>query len=215
MRINHAQILSKYFDLTGRQYETFVKLGKLFRPLNDGINLISRKDIDHFYERHVLHSLAIAKFIEFLPGSNILDVGTGGGFPGLPLAIYFPEVRFHLVDSIDKKIRAIRYLTDALELKNVTTERIRVEKHHGKYDFVVSRAVARMDKFYAWTRKNISEKNKHKMPNGILYLKGGDLAEELKNFPRTQVIPLSGYFDEEFFKTKKLVYLPETKNTKR
>ncbi len=205
------KIIEKYFSITPVQREKFIRLGELYMPLNQKINLISRKDIAHFYIRHVLHSLAIAKFIEFMPGSKILDVGTGGGFPGIPLAIMFPQVHFHLIDSIGKKIKAVRYLAEELGMDNLTSEQIRAENHHEKYDFIVSRAVTRMDRFYAWVQKNISQKHKHPIPNGILYLKGGDLTEELKNFPQARVIPLTKYFEEPFFETKKLVYLPETK----
>ena len=206
------RIIEKYFDISPEQRDKFIKLGTLYLPLNKRINLISRKDIDKFYERHVLHSLAIAKFIRFLPESRILDVGTGGGFPGLPLSIMFPRTKFHLLDSTGKKIKAVEYIARELELKNVTTEQNRVENHHKKYDFIVSRAVTRMDKFYQWTKKNISNENKHQIPNGILYLKGGDLSEELKPFPNAGIIHLSGFFEEAFFETKKLVFLPVNKS---
>ncbi len=160
------------------------------------------------YERHVLHSLAIAKFIHFVPGTNILDVGTGGGFPGIPLAIYFPGVKFHLVDSIGKKVKVVKGVAEALELKNVTAEQIRAEQLHHKYDFVVSRAVTRLPEFVDWVRKNISHKQKNAIPNGILYLKGGDLKEEIKSFQKDVFVQdLSDYFEEEFFETKMLVHV--------
>jgi len=201
-------IIEKYFPLTPSQKEKFKKLGELYLPLNQRINLISRKDMPSFYLHHVLHSLSLGKFLSFQPGAEILDAGTGGGFPGIPLAILFPETRFHLVDSIGKKIKAVRHLAETLALDNVTTEQTRLEDHHKKYDFVVSRAVTQMDRFYKWTAKNIKEKGQHSVPNGILYLKGGDLSKELQNFPEARIYPLSDMFDEPFFETKKIVYLP-------
>jgi len=201
-------LLEKYFDLSGEQKERFLKLGEIYPELNRKINLISRKDMENFYPRHVLHSLGIAKFIRFQPGVEVLDAGTGGGFPGIPLAIMFPGTHFHLVDATGKKIKAVQYLIDALDLQNATAEQVRLENHSRQYDFVVSRAVTKMDKFYDWTAKNIKPRSRHAVPNGILYLKGGDLTEELKNFPAAQIIPLNRYFEEPFFETKKLVYLP-------
>ncbi len=201
-------LLSEYFDLTPGQKGKFLKLYPLYYEWNKKINLISRKDIDRFYLHHVLHSLSIAKFIRFLPGSRILDVGTGGGFPGIPLAIMFPETRFCLIDSIGKKIKAVADISDHLDLKNVCALQTRVENHQDKYDFAVSRAVTKTDKLYKWTRKNISGKSRHPISNGMIMLKGGDLQEELASFPQARVIPLRQYFEEEFFETKKLVYLP-------
>jgi 16S rRNA (guanine527-N7)-methyltransferase len=181
----------------------------LYAEWNAQINVISRKDFPEFYEHHVLHSLAIAKFIRFTPGTKILDVGTGGGFPGIPLAIVFPEVQFHLVDSVGKKIKVVNEVVQSLGLKNVTSRQIRAEQLTEKYDFVVSRAVTRLTEFVIWTRKNISQKQKNSVPNGILYLKGGDISEEIKPFKKNIFVQnLSEYFEEEFFETKKLVHLP-------
>ncbi len=204
-------IIQKYFpNLNEIQIDHFRKLEPLYADWNSKINVISRKDFFSLYERHVLHSLAIAKFMRFTPGTSILDVGTGGGFPGIPLAIYFPSVKFHLVDSIGKKIKVVKGIAEALDLKNVTAEQVRAEQLKEKYDFVVSRAVTRLPEFVGWVRKNISNKQKNAIPNGILYLKGGDLKEEIKPFKNKKGIfvqELSGYFEEEFFDTKKLVHL--------
>ncbi len=201
-------VIEKYFDLNDRQREQMAALKDIYARWNARINLISRKDFDFFYERHVLHSLAIAKFIRFLPDSRILDVGTGGGFPGIPLAVFFEDVRFHLIDSIGKKIRAVGEIARELQLENVTWEQTRVENHRQKYDFIVSRAVTRMDTFVKWTGKNIKRESRHGIPNGIIYLKGGDLTGELAAFPQAKVIPVSNFFNEAFFETKKIVYLP-------
>jgi 16S rRNA (guanine527-N7)-methyltransferase len=180
----------------------------LYAGWNAQINVISRKDFSGFYERHVLHSLGIAKFTSFKDGSKILDVGTGGGFPGIPLAILFPKVQFHLVDSIGKKIKVVNGVTDSLKLKNVVAEQIRAEQLKEKYDFVVSRAVTRLPEFVKWVQKNISKKQKNTLSNGILYLKGGDLTEEIGQFKKRIVVQdLARYFDEEFFETKKVVHL--------
>ena len=200
----------KYFpDLNPMQIELFKQLQPLYAEWNAQINVISRKDFSEFYERHVLHSLAIAKFIRFTPGTKILDVGTGGGFPGIPLAILFPKVQFHLVDSIGKKIKVVNEVTDSLRLMNVKAEQIRAEQLKEKYDFVVSRAVTKLPEFVNWVRKNISKKQRNALPNGIIYLKGGDLTEEIKPFKRNIFNQnLSEYFDEEFFETKKVLHLP-------
>lgn len=172
-------------------------------------NVISRKDFPDFYEHHVLHSLAIAKLISFTPGTSILDVGTGGGFPGIPLAIMFPKVKFHLVDSIGKKIKVVNNVIESLGLQNVTAQQIRAEELTEKYDFVVSRAVTRLPEFVPWVQNNIARKQINAMPNGIIYLKGGDLQEETKPFKKYVFVKdLSDWFDEEFFKTKKVVHLP-------
>ncbi len=201
-------ILNYFPDLTDLQHQQFAKLESLYQDWNLKINVVSRKDIDELYLRHVLHSLGIAKIQPFLPGSYILDVGTGGGFPGIPLAILFPKTRFHLVDSIGKKIKVVDEVVSGLELKNVKTTNDRVENITGKYDFIVSRAVAQMDTFVRWTQGKIAKKNQHELKNGILYLKGGDLDAELQNFPEATVYPLKKYFEEDFFDTKSVVHLP-------
>ena len=202
-------VILKYFpDLEPGQIELFRQLEPLYADWNSKINVISRKDFSEFYERHVLHSLAIAKFIHFTPGSEILDVGTGGGFPGIPLAIFFPHVKFHLVDSIGKKIKVVNAVAESLGLENVTAEQKRAEQLKEKYDFVLSRAVTKLPEFVNWVRSNISLKQQNAVPNGILYLKGGDLTKEIKPFRKQVFIQhLSEFFDEEFFKTKKLVQL--------
>ena len=204
------EIILKYFSaLSEKQLEQFAKLESLYTDWNSKINVISRKDISEFYERHVLHSLGIAKLIRFKAGSKILDVGTGGGFPGIPLAILFPEVQFYLVDSIGKKIKVVESIAAELNLKNVKAEQVRAEQINDKFDFVVSRAVTKLPEFVPWVQKNISKKQQNALPNGILYLKGGDLTEELKPFrKRVFVQDLSDYFEEEFFETKKVVHLP-------
>ncbi|MCK5637126.1 MAG: 16S rRNA (guanine(527)-N(7))-methyltransferase RsmG [Flavobacteriaceae bacterium] len=199
----------KYFEnLSNTQVEQISKLKDIFIYWNAQINIISRKDIDELYLRHVLHSLGIAKVQEFKPGSKILDVGTGGGFPGIPLAILFPESDFYLVDSIGKKIKVVKTVADELGLKNIKAEHIRAEKVKGEFDFIVSRAVTNMDDFVKWTKKKIAKKQNHELKNGILYLKGGDLTEELKNFPKATIYNLTDYFNEEFFETKKVVHIP-------
>jgi len=202
-------IIQKYFPhLNDIQIEKFKQLEPLYADWNAKINVVSRKDFASLYERHVLHSLSIAKFVRFTPGTNVLDVGTGGGFPGIPLAIYFPGVHFHLVDSIGKKIKVVNGVANALGLKNVTAEQIRAEQLNQKYDFVVSRAVTKLPEFAGWVRKNISHKQKNAIPNGILYLKGGDLSGEIQSFRKDIFVQnLSDYFEEEFFETKKLVHL--------
>lgn len=201
--------ITTYFpELTKKQRIQFRQLEDLYTIWNAQINVISRKDIDELYLRHVLHSLAIAKIILFKPKARILDVGTGGGFPGIPLAILFPEVRFVLVDSIGKKIKVVQEIIDALELQNVTAIHARAEKVKGEFDFVVSRAVTNMDTFYNWVRKKVRTIHRHEMKNGILYLKGGDLIEELSNFPKAQLFTISDFFNNPFFETKKVVYLP-------
>ncbi len=203
------EIISHYFKgLSSEQISQFSKLDDLYKTWNSQINVISRKDIDELYLRHVLHSLGIAKVQKFQQGSHILDVGTGGGFPGIPLAILFPESNFYLVDSIGKKIKVVKAVTETLGLKNVKSEHERAEKVKGTFDFIVSRAVTNMDDFVKWTRKKISKKQNHELKNGILYLKGGDLSNELQNFPKATIYNLSDYFVEDFFETKKVVHLP-------
>ncbi|MEN8185779.1 MAG: 16S rRNA (guanine(527)-N(7))-methyltransferase RsmG [Bacteroidota bacterium] len=202
-------ILLKYFEnLTARQKEQLSKLEDLYKIWNAQINVISRKDIDELYLRHVIHSLGIAKVQSFKPGSKILDVGTGGGFPGIPLAIMFPETDFYLVDSIGKKIKVVQAVAEELGLENVRAEHGRAEKVKGEFDFIVSRAVTNMNDFVKWTRKKIEKKQNHELKNGILYLKGGDLTEELQNFPKAKIYNLSDYFSEDFYETKKVVHLP-------
>jgi 16S rRNA (guanine527-N7)-methyltransferase len=203
-------IILKYFpNLTEEQIKLFQQLEPLYADWNSKINVISRKDFAEFYERHVLHSLGIAKFTKFVGGTKVLDVGTGGGFPGIPLAIMFPEVSFHLVDSIGKKIKVVSSVADSLGLKNVRAEQIRAEQLNEKYDFVVSRAVTRLPEFVSWIRKNISKKAINAMPNGIIYLKGGDLSQEIKPFRKSVFVQdLSEFFDEEYFETKKVLHLP-------
>jgi 16S rRNA (guanine527-N7)-methyltransferase len=202
-------LLLRYFpNLTQEQIQHFRLLESLYQDWNLKINVVSRKDIDELYLRHVLHSLGIAKVQQFLPGAKVLDVGTGGGFPGIPLAILFPEAKFHLVDSIGKKIKVVDEVVDGLGLKNVKSTHGRVEQVSGTYDFIVSRAVAAMPTFVHWVDGKIAAKNRHDRKNGILYLKGGDLSEELQDFPQAEIFPLTDYFQEDFFETKKVVYLP-------
>ncbi|RZJ29615.1 MAG: 16S rRNA (guanine(527)-N(7))-methyltransferase RsmG [Flavobacterium sp.] len=201
--------LLKYFpNLTELQKQQFEKLSDLYHEWNAKINVISRKDIDELYTRHVLHSLAIAKIQPFDPGTYVLDVGTGGGFPGIPLAILFPETRFYLIDVILKKITVVKAVAEALELKNVKAEQMRAENVKGDFDFIVSRAVTNMPDFVSWIKDKVKKQNKHGLKNGILYLKGGDLTEELKDFPKAAEYNIAEFFDNEFFETKKVVHLP-------
>lgn len=202
------EILKQFPNLTENQILQFQKLEALYQDWNAKINVISRKDIDELYTKHVLHSLAIAKIQPFEAGSYVLDVGTGGGFPGIPLAILFPETRFYLIDVIAKKIKVVQAVVDALELKNVKAEQMRAENVKGDYDFIVSRAVTNMPDFVSWIKDKIKKQNKHNLPNGILYLKGGDLKEELKDFPRATEYNIADFFKDEFFETKKVVHLP-------
>jgi 16S rRNA (guanine527-N7)-methyltransferase len=204
-----SDILLKYFpDLTPEQRAQFGQLQKLYGFWNGQINVISRKDTDQLYERHVLHSLGIAKVLAFLPGESVLDVGTGGGFPGVPLAILFPETNFHQVYSIGKKIKVVTEVSKALGLKNVEATHARAEEIKGKYDFVVSRAVTQLKDFYPWVKGKFNRQSNNKMPNGILYLKGGDLTQEIADAGLTvQQFFLRDYFDEEFFETKQVIYV--------
>ncbi len=208
--MQNASIIFHYFpQLTEKQKEQFTQLGPLYADWNEKINLISRKDVENLYINHILHSLAIAKIIDFKPGTSVLDVGTGGGFPGIPLAILFPETKFHLVDSIGKKITVVNAIVEALGLVNVKAEQIRAEQLKGKYDFVVSRAVTRMKEFYDWVNNKIRDKSLHPLDNGILYLKGGNLDEEMSELKkRYSLYDLTEYFKEDFFETKKVVYMP-------
>ena len=206
-----STLIQKYFkELSDEQIAQFDQLYNLYSFWNAQINVISRKDIDELYERHILHSLGIAKFITFKPGTTILDVGTGGGFPGIPLAILFPETQFHLVDSIGKKIKVVTEVAEALGLKNLRASHSRAEQVPDKYDFVVSRAVTRLIDFYPWIKGKFNKESKNAVPNGILYLKGGDLAEEISESRlKAELYPLSAYFEEEFFETKYVVYIPQ------
>lgn len=202
------ELIKKYFgNLTETQLEQFSKLQELYQDWNLKINVVSRKDIDELYLRHVLHSLGIAKVMEFQPGANVMDVGTGGGFPGVPLAILFPEAQFHLVDSIGKKIKVVNEVVEGLGLENVKTTHGRVEEVDETYDFIVSRAVAQMETFHRWVKNKVKKKENHALKNGILYLKGGDLTEELANFPKATIYDLPDFFEEDF-ETKKVVHLP-------
>lgn len=202
------EIILKYFpNINLEQKKQFDSLFSIYLDWNSKINVISRKDMDSFYERHVLHSLGIAKVLKFQSKSRVLDVGTGGGFPGIPLAILFPEVQFELIDSIRKKIKVVQEIGSYLELKNINAQQMRAEQYSKKVDFVVSRAVAQMESFVPWVKSNISPKSNHKLKNGILYLKGGDLTKELKRFPKASQYSLYNYFDRPFFETKKIVHL--------
>lgn len=202
------EILKYFPNLSENQIVQFKKLGELYPEWNAKINVISRKDIDELYVKHVLHSLGIAKVMKFQPKSTVLDVGTGGGFPGIPLAILFPETRFYLIDVIAKKVKVVNEVVTALGLKNVKAEQLRAENVKGEFDFIVSRAVTNMPDFVSWVKNKIKKQNNHELKNGILYLKGGDLTEELKDFPKSTLYNLSDYFSEEFFETKKVVHLP-------
>lgn len=204
-----SEIIFRYFpELTEIQKAQFCQLEKLYEDWNQKINVVSRKDIEELYLRHVLHSLGIAKIQWFKPGTEVLDVGTGGGFPGIPLAILFPETHFTLVDSIGKKIRVVEEVVEGLQLKNVRPVHSRVEDLNSQFDFIVSRAVAAMPTFVRWIKGRIKKESAHDRRNGILYLKGGDLMEELKDYKTVQIFELTDYFEEPFFETKKVVYLP-------
>ena len=202
------ELIRKYFPaLTPDQIEKFSRLQLLYTDWNEKINVISRKDTDHLYERHVLHSLVIARFISFKEGTKILDVGTGGGFPGIPLAIFFPEVKLHLVDSTAKKIKVVKAIADTLELKNVSAEKSRAEELHNEYDFIVSRAVASMKTIFDWTKHMISKSNKNEIPNGWILLKVGNLGTEIKELQReVKLVPVADFYVEEFFAEKSIVY---------
>lgn len=204
-----VETVKKYFEgLTENQIKQFEALGPLYEEWNSKINVISRKDIDQLYEHHILHSLFIAKIISFKPGTKILDVGTGGGFPGIPLAILFPECSFHLVDSVGKKIRVVQEISSSIGLTNLTSEKARVETLSGRYDFIVSRAVTTLGEFVKWVKPLIKPYSQNELKNGILYLKGGDLKSELRRRKmKTTVYNISDYFNEDFFETKKLIHL--------
>jgi 16S rRNA (guanine527-N7)-methyltransferase len=204
-----SEILTKYFpEITAEQQAQFSQLQELYTLWNSQINVISRKDIDLLYERHVLHSLGIAKVVAFLPGQNVLDVGTGGGVPGIPLAILFPETHFHLVDSIGKKIKVVTEVAAALGLENVRATHARAEEIKEQFDFVVSRAVTQLKDFYPWVKGKFKKQSTNKLPNGILYLKGGDLTQEIADAGlAVQQYHLKDYFEEEFFETKQVIYV--------
>lgn len=202
-------LILKYFpELTERQREQFAAMLPLYEDWNSKINVISRKDMANFYEHHVLHSLAIAKVQPFKTMADILDVGTGGGFPGIPLAIMFPHANFYLVDSIGKKIKVVQDVAQQLDLKNVRAEQLRAEQVDGDYDFIVSRAVTSLSEFAGWVRGKVSDCHYHRLRNGILYLKGGDLSDELAPFKKARTWDISDFYQEEFFQTKKVIYLP-------
>lgn len=208
-KLNQMELITKYFpDLTNDQRDKFIQLEDLYLEWNSRINVISRKDMEHFYERHVLHSLGIAKVMKFLPGAQVIDVGTGGGFPGIPLSILFPETKFLLVDSIGKKIKVVQEVAKAAGINNIEAIHSRAEDVKGKFDFVISRAVTTLPDFIKWVENKIKRESRNTLQNGILYLKGGDLEAELaplKN--KSQVYNLSDYFEEEFFETKKVVHV--------
>ncbi|MEM8906946.1 MAG: 16S rRNA (guanine(527)-N(7))-methyltransferase RsmG [Bacteroidota bacterium] len=205
------QILLHYFPhLSAQQIQQFEQLKALYQDWNAKINVISRKDIDNLYERHVLHSLAISRFIQFQNGAQILDLGTGGGFPGIPLAIFFPKVQFFLIDGTRKKISVVQAVVDALMLDNVQAQQIRAEELKAKFDFVVSRAVAGIDQLMLWSGRLLKNQHQHAVPNGLIALKGGRIQQEIKTLPRgsyTEVYPLKDYFDRSFFEEKYLVYV--------
>ncbi|MEM6643072.1 MAG: 16S rRNA (guanine(527)-N(7))-methyltransferase RsmG [Bacteroidota bacterium] len=205
-------VFQHFPNLTAAQKSQMERLYPLYHSWNEKINVVSRKDVDQLYVRHVLHSLAIAKFIQFSAGSQVLDIGTGGGFPGVPLAILFPETQFHLVDSIHKKVKVVEAVSRALELKNISTAHQRAEKVNGQFDFVVSRAVARTKQLASWSQGKIKNQKSHQLSNGLILLKGGDLTEELQECGRPYIVKKIGdYFENDFFETKKIVHIPMTK----
>lgn len=205
--------LKKYFpNLSQDQLEKFMRLVPIYKDWNSKVNLISRRDIENLFTNHILHSLSIVNIIEFESSTSVLDVGTGGGFPGIPLAIFFPNVKFTLLDSIGKKIKVVESVSKDLSLSNVTAINDRVENHFEKYDFILSRAVAKMDKFYSLVNKNFNSKSINEIPNGIISLKGGDLKDELKDFKEKKIFDISEFFTDDFFKTKRVVYVPNLDN---
>lgn len=205
--------LKKYFpNLSQDQLEKFTRLVPIYKDWNSKVNLISRRDIENLFTNHILHSLSIVNIIEFESSTSVLDVGTGGGFPGIPLAIFFPNVKFTLLDSIGKKIKVVESVSKDLSLSNVTAINDRVENHFDTYDFILSRAVAKMDKFYSLVNKNFNSKSINEIPNGIISLKGGDLKDELKDFKEKKIFDISEFFTHDFFKTKRVVYVPNLDN---
>jgi 16S rRNA (guanine527-N7)-methyltransferase len=201
-------IYEHFPDLTKKQYTQFEQIGELYCEWNSKVNVISRKDIDNLYVHHILHSMAIAKFFEFKQGSRILDVGTGGGFPGIPLAILFPRVQFTLIDSIAKKISVVESISQAIGLENVKAKQIRVEQLPDRFDYVISRAVTSFPEFYTMAKKNVSTIVNNKLENGIIYLKGGDFFEEMKQFRKYKIYNINDVFPNSYFETKKIIYLP-------
>ncbi|HEX3010017.1 MAG TPA: 16S rRNA (guanine(527)-N(7))-methyltransferase RsmG [Bacteroidales bacterium] len=203
-------LILKYFpQLSETQKAQLSQLNELYRFWNSQINLISRKDIDNLYLHHILHSLSLVKVISFKDGANVMDVGTGGGFPGIPLAIMFPEVQFYLVDSIGKKIKVVKEVSAAIGLRNVSAEQTRVELIKDKFDFIVSRAVTTLPEFHGWIQGKVKKAKQHNVPNGLFYLKGGDLTEEIEPFKKkASVFSISDFFKEDYFETKKIIYLP-------
>ncbi len=205
--------LKKYFpNLSQDQLEKFTRLVPIYKDWNSKVNLISRRDVENLFTNHILHSLSIVNIIEFESSTSVLDVGTGGGFPGIPLAIFFPNVKFTLLDSIGKKIKVVESVSKDLSLSNVTAINDRVENHFDTYDFILSRAVAKMDKFYSLVNKNFNSKSINEIPNGIISLKGGDLKDELKDFKEKKIFDISEFFTDDFFKTKRVVYVPNLDN---
>lgn len=204
------ELIKRYFpDLRDNQIETFSKLFNAYKYWNEKINVISRKDFENFYKHHVLHSMSVAKFINFKEGTSILDVGTGGGFPGIPLAIVFPECEFFLIDSIKKKLKVIEAIKEEFDIKNINTLQVRAENYKEKHDFIVSRAVKKFPVFVNWVSNNINDENKNEIANGIIYLKGGNIDSEIAPFKeKIKIIPIDQYFQEEYFATKKILYLP-------
>lgn len=203
------EIIKKYFPkLTESQYQAFIELEELYTFWNDKINVISRKDIENLYERHILHSLSIAKFIKFSKGSEVMDLGTGGGFPAIPLAIMYPDVQFHAIDGTAKKIKVVQTIINHLGLKNITAQQLRAEENKRKYDFVVTRAVATLEKSVPWAEKLMKKQQQNSIPNGLIALKGGSFKEEKKGINKyMEQRLLSDFFDEDFFETKYLVYV--------
>jgi len=207
---NDVSLIFKYFpNLTEKQKGQFSQLGELYAEWNEKINVISRKDMENFYAHHVLHSLGIAKVMEFEPGTKVLDIGTGGGFPGIPLAILYPKVSFHLVDSIGKKITVVKDVYKRLGLSNVEPQQVRAEELVRRYDFIISRAVTQMANFYPWVKNKFKKEDINEFPNGIFYLKGGDIEEEMEDLQLSYVTyHLEDYFSEPFFDSKKVIYMP-------
>lgn len=202
------KILVQFPNLSPIQINQFTQLYDLYQDWNAKINVISRKDIDELYIKHILHSLGIAKIMAFKPNADVMDVGTGGGFPAIPLAILFPETNFYAIDVIAKKIKVVNEVATALQLKNIKAEQKRAELVSEKFDFIISRAVTNMPDFVAWVKGKTKKQSVHDLENGILYLKGGDLSEELKDFPKAALYNLSDFFSDAFFETKKVVHLP-------